>query len=218
MARLRVEERDGVRAFWRGHFEAWELSGLTQREYCARHGISLKSFGNWRGQMKREAIAGHQARWGRYPRLRPMSGPMSGPMPKEQPTDLIPPRDGRRQFSEEVKRRIVDETCQPGASVSAVARRYRVTTSLLFRWRAALGVGPLPEGAKFLSVRITDSGRDTPARPAQVDQPVPAPIIVERPAPGVEIELLGGRRIRFDRDVDPETMKRVVSMLEGTVP
>ena len=218
MARLRIEERDGVRSFWRGHFEAWELSGLTQREYCSQHGIALKSFGNWRGQMKREAIAGHRARWGRYPRLRPSSGPMSGPMPKEQPTDLIPPRSGRRQFSEEIKRRVVDETCQPGASVSAVARRYRVTTSLLFRWRAALGVGPLPERAKFLSVQVTDSGRDALARPPQVDQPVPAPIVVERPVPGVEIELVGGRRVRFDRDTDPETMKRVVSMLEGTAP
>src|SRR5215475_4487230 len=158
MARLRIEERDGVRSFWRGHFEAWELSGLTQREYCSQHGIALKSFGNWRGQMKREAIAVHRARWGHYPRLRPISGPMSGPMHKEQPTDLIAPRGGRRQFSEEIKRRVVDETCQPGASVSAVARRYRVTTSLLFRWRATLGVGPLPERAKFLSV-VSDSAR-----------------------------------------------------------
>ena len=170
MARLRIEERDRVRSFWRGHFEAWELSGLTQREYCSQHGIALKSFGNWRGQMKREAIAGHRARWGRYPRLRPSSGPMSGPMPKEQPTDLIPPRGGRRQFSEEIKRRMVDETCQPGASVSAVARRYRVTTSLLFRWRAALGLGPLPERAKFLSVEVSDSGRASPARPAQANE------------------------------------------------
>jgi transposase len=102
--------------------------------------------------------------------------------------------------------------------VSAVARRYRVTTSLLFRWRAALGVGPLSERAKFLSVQVTDSGRDALARPPQVDQPVPAPIVVERPVPGVEIELVGGRRVRFDRDTDPETMKRVVSMLEGTAP
>jgi len=218
MAPLRAEERDGVRAFWCGHFEAWELSGLTQREYCSQHGISLKSFGNWRGQLKREAMAGPHARWGRYPRLRPRSGPMAGPMPKEHPADLIPPRGGRRQFSEEVKRRIVEETCQPGASVSAVARRYRVTTSLLFRWRAALGVGPLPERAKFLSVQVTDSGCTPPARPPQVDQPVPAPIVVERPVPGVEIELVGGRRVRFDRDTDPETMKRVVSMLEGTAP
>ena len=53
MGRLRLHEREAVRALWRGHFEAWRLSGLTQREYCERHGVSLKSFGNWRGQLKR---------------------------------------------------------------------------------------------------------------------------------------------------------------------
>ena len=50
------------------------------------------------------------------------------------------------------------------------------------------------------------------------DQPSAPSIIVERVAPGIEIELIGGRRVRFDRDVDPETMKRVVSALEGSAP
>jgi hypothetical protein len=75
MARLRVEVRERVRAYWRGHSEAWELSGLTQREYCERNGVSLKNLGNWRAQLKREAAVGHRARWGRYPRLRPMTSP-----------------------------------------------------------------------------------------------------------------------------------------------
>jgi hypothetical protein len=40
-------------------------------------------------------------------------------------------------------------------------------------------------------------------------------VIVERPAPGIEVELIGGRRVRFDRDTDPETVRRLVSLLEG---
>ena len=36
MGRLRLHEREAVRALWRGHFEAWRLSELTQREYCER--------------------------------------------------------------------------------------------------------------------------------------------------------------------------------------
>jgi hypothetical protein len=36
--------------------------------------------------------------------------------------------------------------------------------------------------------------------------------------PGIEIELVGGRRVRFDRDVDPETMKRVIAALEAGAP
>ena len=37
--------------------------------------------------------------------------------------------------------------------------------------------------------------------------PGPAtPIIVEQPVSGIEIELIGGRRVRFDRDIDAEMM------------
>ena len=45
--------------------------------------------------------------------------------------------------------------------------------------------------------------------------PGPAPVIVERSAPGIEVELIGGRRVRFERDVDPETLRRLVTLLEG---
>lgn len=30
----------------------WEQSGLSQREYCARNGLSLKSFENWRHRIR----------------------------------------------------------------------------------------------------------------------------------------------------------------------
>jgi len=117
MGRLRLHEREAVRALWRGHFEAWRLSGLTQREYCERHGLSLKSFGNWRGQLKREDVVGRDARWGRHPRLRHMVSPMASPMANEA-ADRVPavvPRTGRRrQFSEEDKRLIVEEACRAG--------------------------------------------------------------------------------------------------------
>src|SRR5438477_10504639 len=56
-----------------------------------------------------------------------------------------------------------------------------------------------------------------PARPQTLDEPLgPATptIIVERPVSGIEIELIGGRRVRFDRDIDAETVRRVVSALD----
>ena len=54
MGRLRLHEREAVRALWRGVGTSGRggLSGLTPREYCERHGLSLKSFGNWRGQLQ----------------------------------------------------------------------------------------------------------------------------------------------------------------------
>lgn len=33
--------------FWRGQLEAWHRSDLTQRDYCATHGLSEKSFYRW---------------------------------------------------------------------------------------------------------------------------------------------------------------------------
>jgi hypothetical protein len=221
VGRLRLYEREAVRALWHGHFEAWRLSGLTQREYCEQHGLSLKSFGNWRGQLKREDVAGRDSRWGRHPRLRHMVSPMAAPMANEA-ADRVPAvvtRTGRRrQFSEEDKRLIVEETCRPGQSLSAVARRYSIDLRLLFRWRRALGVGGSAAPTSLVSVEVTDN---PPTRAQTLDDP-PGPatpaIIVERPVSGIEIELIGGRRVRFDRDIDAETMRRVVSALEGGDP
>jgi transposase len=46
------------------------------------------------------------------------------------------PRRGRkRSFSAEEKRRFLEEAQAPGATVSSVARRYGIATSLLFRWK-----------------------------------------------------------------------------------
>jgi transposase len=41
----------------------------------------------------------------------------------------------RRSYSDEEKRRMVTEACQPGASVADVARRHGVNANLLFNWR-----------------------------------------------------------------------------------
>jgi len=219
MARVRLEDRERVRAYWRGHSEAWKLSGLNQREYCELHGISLKNFGNWRGQLKREAEVGSQARWGRFPRLRYRSGAISKTVSKRAPkppaTEPAAPPGGRRQYSWDAKRRIVEETGRPNLSVSAVARRYGLRPSLLFRWRRELGAEPLPERATFLPVQITETSADAGADPGS---PVAVPIIIERPAPGIEIELSDGRRVRFARDTDPETVRRMISALEATMP
>ncbi len=39
--------------FWRRHLEAWHGSDFTQREYCALHGLSEKSFYRWRAKEKK---------------------------------------------------------------------------------------------------------------------------------------------------------------------
>ena len=49
----------------------------------------------------------------------------------------------RRRFTAEEKRLLVAEASEPGSSVSLVARRNGVSSSLLFRWRRLMEQGEL---------------------------------------------------------------------------
>jgi Transposase len=152
-----ARERYGE-AFWRGHHEAWQQSALNQREYCEAHGIPLKAFGNWRARFKAEPQP--PVRKLLY-RRRGLSHTLShsvshslSHMTYDLPGPIVPPaREGhRRTFSEVDKRRIVEETGRPGASLSEVARSYGIAARVLFRWKQDLTrVAPL-----FAAVEIAD--------------------------------------------------------------
>jgi len=43
-----MAQRQRSRAQWRQLVEGWPRSGLTQRAYCERHGMSLASLRRWR--------------------------------------------------------------------------------------------------------------------------------------------------------------------------
>ena len=78
-------------------------------------------------------------------------------MTNDLPGPIVPPaREGhRRTFSEADKRRIVEETAPPGASLSEVARHYGIAARVLFRWKQELTqAAPL-----FVAVEITDAIR-----------------------------------------------------------
>src|SRR3954452_7385558 len=55
----------------------------------------------------------------------------------------MPPR---RQYPLELKRRVVEETFAPGASVSVVARRHDLNANLVFEWRKQYRQGRLGNG------------------------------------------------------------------------
>ena len=54
-------------------------------------------------------------------------------------------RQPHRQYTIELRRRIVEETFAPGASVSVVARRHDVNANLVFDWRNKYRQGKLVE-------------------------------------------------------------------------
>jgi len=49
-----ARELTGRREYWRGQVQSWHGSGLTQKEYCGREGISLERFGSWKRRLDRE--------------------------------------------------------------------------------------------------------------------------------------------------------------------
>jgi transposase-like protein len=218
--RMTTGKRTELESFWRAHLDGWRRSELNQREYCERHGLPLKRFGNWRATLKHEepASAG-KLLYRRGGGLKHMSKHMLWEDPST-PSSYIPSaRSGgpgrRRNFSEADKRRIVEEACRESASVSGVARRYGIGTRLLFSWKQELAPAAKAE-TTFLPVTITDAREQSAEAPQPV--PEPAPVIVERSAPGIEVELIGGRRVRFERDIDPEMVRRLVTLLEGETP
>jgi len=57
------------------------------------------------------------------------------------------------------RRAIVEETLEPGASVSRVARRHDVNANQVFYWRKLYQEGQLGTTSNFLPVRVADEQR-----------------------------------------------------------
>ncbi len=97
----------------------------------------------------------------------------------------------RRTWSPEAKALIVAESCVPGVSVSAVARRYAMMPSQLFAWRRE-GRGPLG------------------AEPTQSF----ATVAVDAPASGVSVQVeYGGAVVRVGLGVHVDQLVTVFRAL-----
>ena len=117
----------------------------------------------------------------------------------------------RQQRSIAEKRRIVEETLSPGASVARVARAHGVNANQVFGWRRLYLAGRLGEpkpGVKLLPVRVSESKS--------------APVIVEPrvtdfspPQPGtIRIELRQAQ-MRIEGNVDPSLVRVLLECLRA---
>jgi transposase len=110
----------------------------------------------------------------------------------------------RRRWPEALKRRLVAETLEPGASVSIVARRHDLNANQLFKWRHELAPATGRE-APLVPVSIVPEvavGPTIEAGPITRTAPVPARI---------EIALSGGIRVRIEGAVDPAAVTAAVA-------
>jgi transposase len=119
--------------------------------------------------------------------------------------ELITRAEPRRRWPVEQKQLIAAESLAPGASPTEVARRYGISSGLLYTWRKAL-LTAQPSIARFVQVEVTGS-----AKPAD-----PTPNAVSPAAPGagtIEIVLPNHTTLRVDAQIDPRALRRVLSVL-----
>ena len=115
----------------------------------------------------------------------------------------------RRSWSVDEKRRMVEESLEPGASVSVVARRYDVNANLLFSWRRLYQGGLLTAETALVPVQIDQ-------RSVEIAGPTPErrSSASGRSRPGmIEIELTSGTRLRLRGSIDAEALRQVIGVL-----
>jgi transposase len=113
---------------------------------------------------------------------------------------------GRRWRTVEEKRRIVEETLAPGASVAQVARLHGVNSNQVFQWRRQYQSGDLAlqskAAPKLLPVMISDAAEET------TDEAQP-----QGRAASIHIDFPGRALVSIEAGVDPALVAAVIERL-----
>jgi transposase len=111
----------------------------------------------------------------------------------------------RRQWSAEERRQIVAESFEPGANISAIARRHGVNGGLLHYWRKC---------ARETALEVTGANQ-----PSFVPVAIAGPALAEaqersKPAAVIEIEI-GGVIVRIPSEAGRDMVGVVIAALRG---
>ena len=125
----------------------------------------------------------------------------------------------RKRWPQQVKRRIVEETLKPGASVAGVARANDVNANQVHAWRRLYERGLLgtAETAALLPVRVIAGNESLDV--ARVHSGAGGPDSIprshrRRPSGVIQIEVERGR-LRIEGAVDPASLRVVLECLLG---
>lgn len=115
----------------------------------------------------------------------------------------------RRDWTDEEKIRIVEESLQGYRQGSATARRYGLSRSLLTTWRREYRTGALGGAASHgfvpLAISPPEAGpREVVSQPRSVDE-------VQ-----IEIGLPNGRRLTIPATLDPNILARLLPVLDAS--
>lgn len=113
---------------------------------------------------------------------------------------MVVERRTRRWRTVSEKRRIVERTLEPGASVATVARAEGVNANQVFRWRRAFERGELVEpasSAALVAVRIAQEPQDESADEAHA-------------CGSIHIEIPGRAMISVEPGADPALLRALL--------
>ena len=117
----------------------------------------------------------------------------------------------RRDWSAEDKARIVAESFEPGATVSAVARRHALSPQQLFTWRREIRKAAEAMPA-FVPAVVTPEPAFAPKRPAPMSRSKRR--TRQRRAAAIEIDV-AGVRVTIENGASPATIAAVLGALKA---
>jgi transposase-like protein len=127
----------------------------------------------------------------------------------------------RRVWTASERAALLAEIDAAGGKVRLVARRHRISESVLYNWRsarkaAALAMGA-PENVEFIPIGLIEgSASDAPAVPTPPDlEPARLPPTAACKSGSMEITLPNGARVSVDAFVNEKALSRVLRAMRG---
>lgn len=112
-------------------------------------------------------------------------------------------KDGKRDWPNELKARVVAETLIEGTTVKAVATRYELTPTTVSDWRRMARAG------KFVLPNL--DGMDFV--PVQIEDPKPPVSTLTQPRPATLDVIKGDVTVRLDAETAPERISQIAAAL-----
>ena len=134
--------------------------------------------------------------------------------------EIITGPERRRRWSDEEKLQLVSEACQPGKSVSQVARQRGISASQLFGWRRqALAKGLIsdnrsaPSSAPALTFSPVEVVEEEASPDAREEVRPARRRKAARTSGTIEIALKSGDQVRVEGSADVGLVARIISAL-----
>jgi transposase len=136
--------------------------------------------------------------------------------------EIIARVERRRKWTAEEKAALLAEVEAEGGKVTVVARRHRISESVLYNWRsarkAATAEMQAPVAVPFIPLGVLSG----PKRPetemlAHPERDAPRPVrISDRGVGAIEIALPNGARVSVDAFVNEKALWRVLRAMKGS--